>query len=305
MRTYLDCLPCLLSQALKAARAATDDEEVQRQVIDAVAKLIPQLSLGLRPPEIAQQGYRLIYQITRNDDPFYKAKVEANQAALALYPRLKEVVADSEEPLLTACKLAIAGNSIDLGPNFEQVDMDSIVETAVTSPLAINDYNEFRSSINNSRHILYLGDNAGEVVFDRVLIEELHQVKELEIDFVVRERPIINDAIRDDAVAAGIDKVARIISSGSDAPATILSQCSSEMLGYYHSADVIIAKGQGNYESLDGEASNIFFMLRAKCPLVAELLGVNVGDAILKQNLSQTKVKSNRDRRTGPPKIKN
>ena len=286
MRTYLDCLPCLLSQALKAARAATDDEEVHRQVIDAVAAMIPQLSLGLRPPEMAQQGYRLIYQITRNDDPFYQAKVEANQAALALYPHLKQVVADSEEPLLTACKLAIGGNSIDLGPNFIQEDINDIVETAVASSLAINDYQEFRSSINNSRHILYLGDNAGEIVFDRVLIEELHQLKELEIDFVVRERPIINDVILDDAITVGMDKVARIISSGSDAPATILSQCSSEMLKLYYSADIIIAKGQGNYESLNEELGNIFFLLRAKCPLVADLLGVSVGDAILKQNLA-------------------
>jgi len=285
LRVYLDCLPCLLSQALKAARAATDDEEVHRQVIDAVAAMIPRLSLGLRPPEITQQGYKLIYQITGNDDPFRKAKVEANQAALALYTRLKKVVADSEEPLLTACKLAIGGNSIDLGPNFEQVDMDSIVETAVASPLAINDYREFRSSINNSRHILYLGDNAGEIVFDRVLIEELHQLKELEIDFVVRERPIINDVTLDDAMAVGMDRVARIVPSGSDAPATVLSQCSSEMLKLYYSADLIIAKGQGNYESLDEELGNIFFLLRAKCPIVADLLGVNVGDAILKQHL--------------------
>ena len=114
--------------------------------------------------------------------------------------------------------------------------------------------------------------------------EELHQVKELEIDFVVRERPIINDATLDDAIATGMDKVARIVPSGSDASATILSQCSSEMLKLYYSADIIIAKGQGNYESLKGEPGNIFFLLRAKCPVVAELLGVNVGDAVLKQH---------------------
>jgi len=277
-----------MSQALKAARAATDDEEVQRQVIDAVAAMIPQLSLGLRPPEIAQQGYRLIHQITGNGDPFRKAKVEANQATLALYPRLKKVLADSEEPLLTACKLAIAGNSIDLGPNFDHGGLDNIVETALASPLAVNDYEQFRDSIGNSRRVLYLGDNAGEVVFDRVLIEELHQVKELEIDFVVRERPIINDATRDDAIAVGMDRIARIVSSGSDAPATILSQCSADMLRLYYSADIIIAKGQGNYESLEGETGNIFFLLRAKCPVVAELLGVKVGDAILKQHPART-----------------
>jgi len=117
-----------------------------------------------------------------------------------------------------------------------------------------------------------------------VLIEELHQVKELEIDFVVRERPIINDATMEDAIAVGMDKVARIVSSGCDAPATILSQCSPEMLSLYYSADVIVAKGQGNYESLDEEPGNIFFLLRAKCPIVAKLLGVSVGDAILQQH---------------------
>ena len=298
MKTYLDCLPCLLSQALRAARAATDDENVHRMVINSVASMIPELSLGLRPPEIAQRGYQLIYQLTGSSDPFHQAKVDANCAALALYPRLKEMIANSEDPLLIACKLAIAGNSIDLAPNFDQIDMDNIVETAVASPLAINDYHEFRSSINNSRHILYLGDNAGEIVFDRVLIEELYQLKELEIDFVVRERPIINDVTLDDAMAVGMDRVARIASSGSDAPATILSQCSSQMLKLYYSADVIIAKGQGNYESLNEEPDNIFFLLRAKCPLLAELLGVNVGDAVLKQNLVRTKAKGSKDCRT-------
>jgi len=287
MRTYLDCLPCLLSQALRAARAATDDEESHRRVLNSIASIIPQLSSGLKPPEIAQQGYRLIYQITGNSDPFHQAKAEANRMALANYPLLKKAVAYSEDPLLTACKLAIAGNSIDLAPEFDQIDIGDIF-AALTAPLAINDYREFRSSISNSQSVLYLGDNAGEIVFDRVLIEELHQVKELEISFVVREKPIINDATVDDAITVGMDEVARVVSSGSDAPATILSQCSSEMLELYYSADVIIAKGQGNYESLDEERGNIFFLLRAKCPIVAELLGVSVGDAVLKQNLAPT-----------------
>jgi hypothetical protein len=154
------------------------------------------------------------------------------------------------------------------------------------SPLGINDYENFKNSIKNSSRILYLGDNAGEIVFDRVLIEELHQIKDLEVNFVVREKPIINDATLDDAIVTGMDKVARIISSGSDAPATILSQCSPQLLELYYSADVIIAKGQGNYESLSEEKGNIFFLLKAKCPVVAGLLEVNVGDAILKGQMA-------------------
>jgi len=299
LKTYLDCLPCLLSQALRAARAATDDENVHRMVINSVASMIPELSLGLRPPEIAQRGYQLIYQITGSSDPFHQAKIEANRAALAIYPRLKEMIANSEDPLLTACKLAIAGNSIDLAPDFAQVNTDNIIEIALASPLGINDYQQFRSSINDSHHILYLGDNAGEIVFDRLVIEELHQVKKLEIDFVVREKPIINDATLNDATAVGMNEVARIVSSGSDAPATILSQCSAEMLKLYYSADIIIAKGQGNYESLDEEPGNIFFLLRAKCPVVGKLLGVNTDDAILKQHRRSYRIRANHVTRKG------
>ncbi len=285
MKTYLDCLPCLLNQALNASRAATDDEELHRQVLNRVAEMIPELSLGLNPPEIAQQCYRLIHEVTGNSDPFREAKEVATRAVLGIYPRLKEVVATAAEPLLTACKLAIAGNSIDLGPSYNNHgSVDNIMEEALASPLAVDNYEQFLSGIKKAHRLLYLGDNAGETVFDRILIEELLRVKELEIDFVVRDKPVINDATLRDALAAGIHKVARIISNGSDAPATILAQCSPEMLELYNTADIIIAKGQGNYESLSEEPGNIFFFLKAKCPLVARTMGVNVGDAILKQS---------------------
>jgi len=287
MKTYLDCLPCLMSQALKAARAATDDEEVQRQVVNAVAAMIPELSLGLKPPEIAQRGYRLIGEITGNNDPFHQAKVEANHTALALLPKLKQLVEETADRLFMACRLAILANSIDFGPNFEHGDIESILDEAriCDLPLAVNNYDQFWSSLKNSRSLLYLGDNAGEIVFDHLLIEEIHRVKELETYFAVREKPVINDVTMDDALAVDMDRVAKVISNGSDAPATILSQCSTELQQLFHSADIIIAKGQGNYESLEGEPGNIFFLLRAKCPLIAGLLGVSVGDCILKRQV--------------------
>ena len=283
MKTYLDCIPCFLRQALEVARVTTDDINVHRRVLNAVASLIPELPLEVTLPEVAQQVYRIIYQTTGSRDPYREEKRRANEKALALYPRLKKTVADSDDPLLTASKLAIGGNSIDLGPTSRYADINSITASALAAKLSINDYDKFYSSINDSQRILYLGDNAGEIVFDRILIEELRQIKEFDIDFVVREKPVINDATLSDAISIGMDKVARIISSGSDAPGTILSQCSPQMLTLYHSADIIIAKGQGNYESLNGERRNIFFFLKAKCPVVARLLSVNVGDAILKR----------------------
>jgi uncharacterized protein with ATP-grasp and redox domains len=287
MKTYLDCLPCLMSQALRAARAATDDEEVQRKVVNAVAGLIPELSLGLKPPEIAQRGYRLISQITGNNDPFHQAKVEANRTALALWPQLKQLVEQSADGLFMACRMAILANSFDFGPNFVHGDIEAVIDEAAmcSLPLAVNNYDQFWSSLSNSRSLLYLGDNAGEIVLDRLLIEEIHRVKELETYFVVRESPVINDVTVDDALAVDMGRVAKVVSNGSDAPATILSQCSDGLQQLFRSADVIIAKGQGNYESLEGEPGNIFFLLRAKCPLLAELLGVSVGDCVLKQKV--------------------
>jgi len=285
LRSYLDCISCFMRQALDAARAATSDEDVQRKVLNSVAVMVPELPLDITPPQLAQQIYKLVYQITGNDDPYKDAKEKANQMALALYPQLKEAIRISTDPLHTACKLAIAGNSIDLGAGSDHGDFGSLMELALKTPLAINNYLDFRINVNRSKRILYLGDNAGEIVFDKILIEELRK-RGLEINLVVREKPIINDATRHDALSVGLDSVATIVSNGSDAPATILPQCSSEMLSLYHSADIIIAKGQGNYESLSSEQANIFFMLKAKCPVVAEPLGVNVGDALLLWNHS-------------------
>ncbi len=288
MKTYVDCLPCLLNQALRAARAATDDEEIHRQVINAVAELIPSFPLDLSPPEIAQQAYRVINRITGVNDPYHKAKDEANNAVISFYPQMQKLVQQSTDSLFTACKLAIAGNSIDLGPKFDYGGIDTLIGSIANSiPLAINDYGKLLSDLKNCRRLLYLGDNAGEIVFDRLLLEEIKRYSQTEIYFVVRGKPVINDATMEDALSVEIDKLATVISNGTDAPATIISQCSDEILQLYKSADIIISKGQGNYESMDEEGGNIFFLLRAKCSLIAKSLGVDIGDYILKNKNNQ------------------
>ena len=286
MKTYLDCIPCFLRQALGAAKMATVDEAVQRQVLDSVAGMIPYFPLDTTPPEIARKVYQVVYDITGNRDPYFEAKKQSNRLALSLYPKLKEIVANSDDPLLAACKLAIAGNAIDFGPQADYGDLDSIIKTSLASSLSIDCYKEFKKSIEKASQILYLGDNAGEMVFDRIFIEQLSRIRKMNITFVVREKPVINDATMDDALSVGLDKVATVISNGSDAPATVLSQCSPKMLELYSAADIIVSKGQGNYESLNGEQqANLFFLLRAKCPVVAESLHINVGDALLIKNL--------------------
>lgn len=283
MKVGLDCLPCIMRQALRAARAATTDEALQRQVLYEVARLIPQFPLDVSPPELAQQVYRLITRLTGNSDPYREEKRRANEVALKLYPRLKEVVRASDDRLLAACKFAIAGNSLDLGSQAEYPEPESLLETALALPFAFDDYQQFQAELKSSSLILYLGDNAGEVAFDRVLIEEIRQISQARIYYVVRQRPVINDATLEDARFVGLDKIARVVANGSDAPATILSQCSEELLRLYQSADLIISKGQGNFETLNEEKKNIFFLLRVKCSVVARFLGVEVGQAVLKR----------------------
>lgn len=281
MKTYLDCIPCFLRQALAAARMSSGDEMVHRRVLNAAAFMIPELALNATPPEIAQRIYRIVYEITGTSDPYHAAKNQANESAMSRYSQMKINVDCSNDPLQTACKLAIAGNAIDLGARPEFGSIDSIIKDSRGYQLDQEHYIKFKESVGQSYLILYIADNAGEIVFDRILIEQLLQIKKFKIVFVVREKPIINDATVDDALRVGLKKVATIISNGSDAPATILSQCSSELLRYYYEADLIISKGQGNYESLSNRSENIFFLFKVKCPVIAVDSGYDIDSPVL------------------------
>ena len=281
MKTYLECIPCFFKQALHAAKAATEDEGKVKLVLDEVAGLIPQIPLDSPPPETARLIYGTIQRVTGVADPFKSQKDESIKKALSLYGELKSMVAHSEAPLLTAVKLAIAGNAIDLGAN-PDFDLDKEMAYFMESPLSLEHYEYFKQTLDKAGTVLYLGDNAGETVFDRILIETLDK----DTVYAVRERPIINDAIMEDAQKSGIGDVARIVSSGCDAPGTILRRCSREFLDIFRKADLIISKGQGNLESLSGEEGPIFFLLKVKCPVIARHLGEEPGKMIFKYTYS-------------------
>lgn len=284
MQTYLDCIPCFVSQALKVARLTNKEEEVHRKILGRVMGSLSKISLNATPPEIAQKVYTTIKEITRVEDPYKSAKLEQNKQAMNLYPELKEMIAVSDDPLLLSLKLAIAGNVIDLGIRKEIGDIKGEIFTTLKSPLSINHYSRFKKSLQDAKTLLYLGDNAGEIVFDKILIEEIKKRKEIKVFFVVRGAPVINDVIEDDALFVGMDEVAEVVSNGFDAPGTILAKSLPRISELVSHSDIIISKGQGNYESLSDEAKNIFFLLKAKCFVVARDLGVNEGDVILKSS---------------------
>ncbi|MGB3861235.1 MAG: ARMT1-like domain-containing protein [Candidatus Aminicenantaceae bacterium] len=253
------------------------DEETVHQILLEVNALLPKITGDITPPEIGREVYRIVSRLTGVKDPYREIKEKCTQQALALYPGLKERVQSADDRLRKAIRIAIAGNVIDFGSNMP-FDMEKDLESILNQRFAIDHYNAFTAALSRAKDVLYIADNAGETVFDRVLIEELGKP----VTYVVREHPIINDAVREDAIAAGIDKVADIISSGADAPGNILHLCSDEFFKVYESSDFIISKGQGNYEGLSGENRPIFFLLKAKCHVIAKHIGVEQGSIILK-----------------------
>ncbi len=285
MKTYLDCFPCIVKQALEASKMATDNENLQREVLNSVFKILPNFPLDVSPPEIAVNVHRIIKKISKNKDPYKKVKEEFNKKALQLYPELKLKIDTSEDRLLTAVKLAIAGNIIDFGVAGNNFDLNNTIKEVLSSNLAVNQFSRFKNDVLNNSSILYIGDNAGEIVFDKILIEEIKKYSKANVIFVVRGEPILNDVTFEDAEFVEIDKIAEIISNGYDAPATLLSNSSKELKKAFDSADLVIAKGQGNYETLSNIDKNIYFLLKVKCSILARDIGSNVGDNILKSNL--------------------
>jgi len=283
MRTYLDCIPCFFAQALAAARISGANENMQKKILDEVAKLAPEFSLKNTPPEIGRVVYRLVSKLTGNEDPFREIKKNSNHLILNLYPELEVMVENSKDRILCAIRLAIAGNIIDYGA-LASFNIEEEVRNSLKSEFSVFDYSKFKQALDNTKSILYLGDNAGEIVFDKLLIEELIKLGK-EITYVVKDKPVINDALIEDAHDCGIDKIAKVISNGGDAPGTVLNLCSKEFLEIYHEAPFIISKGQGNFETLSGERAPLFFLFKVKCPVIARDIGCKVKDMILKSNL--------------------
>jgi uncharacterized protein with ATP-grasp and redox domains len=267
MKTHLDCVPCIIRQSLDSARLLTDNEEIHEQILREVLEAASRMDLEKSPPVMAQTIHRRLRELTGQADPYRGAKDHFNQLALDLLPKYQAQMEQAENPLEIAVRLAIAGNIIDLGVKSgldEQEVVDSI-ETCLTDPLE-GSVAEFDAAITDARSILYLTDNAGEIVFDRLLIEQLPRDR---VVVAVKGSPIINDATMVDAEAAGLTDLVRVIDNGSNAPGTVLEDCSPEFRVHFDAADLIISKGQGNYETLGESPRPIFFLLRVKCPVVA------------------------------------
>ena len=266
-----------MSQAFRAGKIATTDETKVKQILDEVGKLIGEISMESTPPETGRLIYQLVNEISGNSDPFKEIKKKNMEEAISLQPLLDKIMNDSNDKLLSAIRLAVAGNVIDLGVDRE-FDIEASINEILTKDFAIFDYDKFKQSLAEVDEILYLADNAGEAVFDKILIKELAKP----VTYAVKENPVLNDATMSEAKFLGIDKIAKVISSGITAPGTILEFCSDNFNEIFNSSKMIISKGQGNFEGLSNVDAPIFFILKAKCNVIANDLGQPIDSIIIK-----------------------
>lgn len=282
MKLHLECVPCYIRQALDAAKMATKDEKLQEQILRESIVAASEFDVDSSGFILQAKIKKVMGKILPATDPYREVKEKYNRIVLDLGDDIKKIIRDSKDPFETSLRIALAGNIIDFGPN---ANLNSkILEKAIKKSLSQNLDEEkiklLKENIDNAKRILFIGDNAGEIVLDKIFIEKLPKEK---ITYVVRGGYALNDATMQDAKMVGMTDTVRVITTGLDMPAAILPLCSKDFLVNYKRSDLIIAKGQGNYEALCEEDKNIFFLLKIKCPIVASTFKkrYKVGDIVV------------------------
>ena len=280
MKIYNDCIPCLVRQALGAARFISNDEGIHQKVLKKTLAALAVMDMNQSPPMMARHIQNTITEVTGNKDPYKKVKKQFNKFSLGILEDLRAMVERSKDPFKTAVRLSIAGNIIDFGAlsTLDKEIVFATIEHAMANAVK-GDMERLIKKITAADRILWIADNAGEIVFDRLVLEKIDRDK---VTFVVRGGAALNDATLEDAMEAGISELVTTIDSGAAIPGTVLDECSQKFLQAFDKADLIIAKGQGNYETLPHDDDRIFFLFKAKCPVVAGSAGVNLNDMVIR-----------------------
>ena len=282
MKTHLDCIPCFARQALEAARMATEDQEERLHIMRRVMRKASSFPEDAPPPAMGGAIHRIIREVTDDADPYCEIKRRANEFALELLPDARDTATGADKPFETALRLAIAGNVMDWGAkahtDVSEDAVEQMLHEALDAPLVGDSPEGLKRRIQGADDVLYLADNAGEIVFDRLLISLLPCPH---VTVAVKGSPTINDATMEDARQVDLVSRAEVVDTGGDTPGAVLDQCSKLFKELFEDADVVIAKGQGNYEALSDVDRHVVFLLKAKCPVVAGEIGCEVGDMLL------------------------
>jgi len=279
----MDCIPCILKQAVNLLSVCDSDKEIKKRAFSKIIKDLDKVDFSLSPAKNSDYIYKIVSEYTGIKDPFYDQKKLSNKQAMEAFPDLKKMVEDSDDKLLSSIKIAIAGNAIDLGINFSlkhKLKPEEILKEIEGLEFGINDYDSFKNELSRSKKVLYMADNAGEIVFDRVLIEEITKLGK-EVILAVKSGPIINDANIEDTIDAGFGKDIEIVETGCSKIGMDLDCFSEVFKKIFKDSDLIICKGQAHFESFDNYHGPIFFLLKCKCSVIAEELKTEVSKIAL------------------------
>jgi uncharacterized protein with ATP-grasp and redox domains len=283
MKVHYECAACFLRQTREALDLATEDESLKMDVTEKILKLVSETyRKGAVSNVIGTEVHRTIKKETGNNDPYYREREISNDIALDFLPQVHKILYGNNK-LKDYVKVAITGNIIDFGALGLEIDMESLIINTMKKNPAIDHTKDLANDLRISKTVLYLADNIGEIVFDKILIEK---IKEYDVDVTValKEKPILNDACIDDALKIGLDTVAKLTSTGTDSIGIIEDDVSKEFMKLFNESDMVIAKGLGNYEGLgemDLKDKPVYCLLNAKCKPVARDIGVSLGDNIV------------------------
>ncbi|QOP46354.1 damage-control phosphatase ARMT1 family protein [Sulfurimonas paralvinellae] len=283
MNIDLACVGCIVNQSVKVADAIGADSALRKKLLTTVDAMSKEFSFDLTPPEIAADVYEKMAEIAHKEDLYAEVKEHSTQKARSFVPFLKEKLQNSDDKLLTATKIAVAGNVIDLAAEVT-FDLEEELEKIFHTEFAHNDFEALREQLACAKSVTILGDNVGEHIFDYMFIQVLQELyPQIHFSYMVRGCPIINDVTLKEAQEAGFDKLCELIDSGVNTPGFTYERASEYAQSVFDSADVVISKGMGNYECLSpSHRGNICFLLKVKCEVVAASLGKSVGDIVCK-----------------------
>jgi hypothetical protein len=279
MKIKYECYPCILRQSIESAEMIGADDQQIKQIIKHFGEILaPALNNNFTAPMLAAQMQKYIKKLTKVKDPYFDLKEKNLIQARKLMPLVEEEIAAAEDSLLAALLMSAMGNSIDAGVSLN-VNIKENIDLAIADSFAHSDYSRFKEELQTAENLLIIADNTGEALFDLLLLKEL-KTYNLKITYAVRQLPILNDITAEKAEELGIEEYAEIIKSGTTAPGMLMKEASSEFLEAYQKADLVISKGQGNLEGLLDIEEDIYFLLKAKCEIIADVLEVGLNDFV-------------------------
>lgn len=278
MKAKADCIVCTFKQGLNTARLVSDDPEVHLRVLSELGTYVASLRLDDNPATVSQPAYEVVSRVTGVNDPYARIKRENNEAAMRVSDDIRRMITDASDPLDAALHAAAAGNVIDLGIG-HTFDIETDIAAFMHRPFAFSALDDFRSELGPGRKLLYVGDNAGEIVFDALLVEQILSTG-TQVTFTVKSGAVINDATMEDAAFTGLNGMVPVLETGSADIGVNWKRCSAAFVNAFESADVILAKGHGNFETCNERPENVYCLLKAKCELVANEIGCRLGDIV-------------------------